>query len=117
MKKISALILILLVFCPFSVFAEEESDDSVLSDEGKKEETFAPDSAKQNTEGSFGFKYYGAKGTRIKSKAYVRPKREHMKTMSQTQKSLDKNKFQFQQRKENELKLLRDEYEILEYNP
>lgn len=53
---------------------------------------------------------------KIRKTSAVRPKREHMETMKQTQKSLNKNKEKFKQRKEIELDLLRYEYKVLEYS-
>lgn len=104
MKKF--LLLIFFIFLIVPVFANDAKDtgsnneadiSDVQSEKDEKKENFTP--------------------VKINKKAYISPKREHKKLMDKTIKSLEKDKLNFQKRKEDELKLLNIEYSILEINP
>lgn len=90
MKRILALLFLIISFSP--VFGETEYDDDFI----QRDETILPKTRKTSA---------------------VRPKREHAKSKIKAEKSLQKNKYQFQKRVEKELELLKEEYDILEYSP
>lgn len=76
---------------------DEVDVSNVQDDKNKTEENFTP--------------------VKIMKTAHVYPKKEHKKLMYKTLKSLEKDKEKFQKTKENELKLLNIEYNILKFNP
>lgn len=104
MKKIFVIFLFLAVLPAFSAEEDNLNPDILSPDEVQ---------AEQNEE----FKFSPGVSSKVRKRAYVRPKREQLKTKAGAEASLKKNKDVFNKRKENELRLLRDEKELLEYAP
>lgn len=115
MKKI---IFILFLLLALPAFANE--DDTALSDENgeikeevKEEAKEEAASEKQNID----FRYYDAHSFNVRSRWHTSHKQEHYKTKAKAESGLNKNKAEFKNRVQNELRLLQDEYDVLEYRP
>jgi len=102
MKKIILLFIFSLIFSP--AYAVEDVQDT--AEDEINDEEIIEDEIESNY-----------KQIKLRKKAQISPKKEHDKTMYKANKSLERYKSQFQKRKEKELYLLNEEYNVLDYHP
>lgn len=109
MKKIIFILFLLLALPAFAI----EEDDIDLSDEKQNPKEEVKKSENQNID----FRYYDAHSFNVRSRWHTSHKREHYKTKAKAESNLNKNKAEFKNRVQNELRLLKDEYDALDYHP
>ena len=112
MKKSLFLIICFFIFAPF-VCCEE----TVLNESETIQNKGQVIQSKQEIKPDEQLKVYHSKYKKAKLKAKTSPKLEHLKTKTRAIENLETRKEEFQNRKENELILLQQEYEVLDSKP
>ena len=114
MKIFFVFLLFLLFLLPSYAQEDKLTDDSLTKDEETKEQTSDSNiqEASINDEEHNIYEY-----NRMRNKAQVSPKKEHNKILYKVQKKLVKDKQNFNDTKNKELWLLKDEMQILDYKP